>query len=464
MSLRLLRLRRLRRPGHRRRTGVAAALLLVPALLLTGAGPVAGAHASGPPPRAGNPYQDARLYVNPEWSARAASVPGGEAVAGEPTAVWVERSSAITGPDGPAGRTLGLVDHLDEAVAQDADLIQIVLHGLPNRSCHRLDADGELGPGEVDRYRTEFIDPVIELLADPAYASLEVMALVEPEALANLVVHTGSRPWTTYPCDQALATGDYLLGISYALDRLGELPNVYSYLDASHHGLMGWDDNFHPFADLLHTAATIDGTTVDDVHGIVVNAAGYGATHEPYFGIGDFVHGVSVRQSRWVDWNSYADELSYGQALRQELIGKGFGPDLGLVIDTSRNGWGGPGRPAGSPVTGDVNTYVDGSRIDRRTHTLQWCNQAGAGLGERPAASPGPAGVDAYAWIKPPGESDGSDGTGLPRDHGVLQDRQCEVTDRWGHPTQALPGSPHRGRWFPEHFAGLLANAHPPLD
>ncbi|WP_165984361.1 glycoside hydrolase family 6 protein [Streptomyces sp. YIM 98790] len=444
---------------------LAAALLALPGLALTGAAPAAGAESPPPPAaRADNPYDGARLYVNPEWSANARSVPGGAAVAEQPTAVWVERSSAIFGPDVLAGRTMSLADHLDEAVAQGADLIQIVLHGLPNRSCWRLDSDGEWPSGELHRYRSEFIDPVAELLADPAYASLDVVAVIEPEALSSLVAYTGSRPWTTYPCDQALAGGDYLQGIAYALDRLGDLPQVHNYLDASHHGLMGWEDNLSPLAEMFVLAATIDGATVHDVHGFVVNTANYGATEEPYFDIHDVVGGVPVHQSRWVDWNRHIDELSYGQAFRQALIARGFSPDIGMVIDTSRNGWGGPGRPAGSPVTHDVNTYVDGSRIDRRTNTLQWCNQAGAGLGERPAASPGPAGVDAYAWIKPPGESDGSDGELLPRDRGILPDRSCLQVDRWGYATDALPRSPHRGHWFPEHFARLLANAHPPLD
>ena len=35
-----------------------------------------------------------------------------------------------------------------------------------------------------------------------------------------------------------------------------------------------------------------------------------------------------------------------------------------------------------------------------------WCNVRGAGLGQRPVATPMP-GLDAYVWIKPPGESDG---------------------------------------------------------
>src|SRR5690606_5890213 len=128
---------------------------------------------------------------------------------------------------------------------------------------------------------------------------------------------------------------------------------------------------------------------------------------EPYFDVDDSVNGTSVRQSSWVDWNRYVDELSYAQAHRQELIGNGFGQDIGMLIATSRDGWGGPARPAGPGPAPDVNGCVDGGRPDRRIHLGNWCDQAGAGLGERRVASPEP-GIDAYGWIKPPGESDGA--------------------------------------------------------
>lgn len=58
-----------------------------------------------------------------------------------------------------------------------------------------------------------------------------------------------------------------------------------------------------------------------------------------------------------------------------------------MLVDTSRNGWGGTVCPtAASPAT-SVETYVDGGRVGRRLHMGNWCNQAGAGLGERPKAS-----------------------------------------------------------------------------
>ena len=68
--------------------------------------------------------------------------------------------------------------------------------------------------------------------------------------------------------------------------------------------------------------------------------------------------------------------ISYGQQI-SALVGKGF------VVDTSRNG-NGP------------------------TSDNQWCNPSGRALGVPSTMQTGVHGIDAYVWIKNPGESDGS--------------------------------------------------------
>uniref|UniRef100_UPI003D702462 cellulose-binding domain-containing protein n=1 Tax=Streptomyces albogriseolus TaxID=1887 RepID=UPI003D702462 len=62
--------------------------------------------------RVDNPYDGAKVYVNPEWSAKAAAEPGGDRIANEPTGVWLDRTAAINGVNGG----MGLRDHLDEAL------------------------------------------------------------------------------------------------------------------------------------------------------------------------------------------------------------------------------------------------------------------------------------------------------------------------------------------------------------
>ena len=108
------------------------------------------------------------------------------------------------------------------------------------------------------------------------------------------------------------------------------------------------------------------------------------------------------------------------------VVTLGFDASIGMLIDTSRNGWGGAARPKAASTSTDVNTFVNDSRIDRRIHAGNWCNQSGAGLGERPKASPA-AGIDAYVWVKPPGESDGSS-TQIQNNDGKGFDRMCDPT------------------------------------
>ncbi|CAL9426876.1 hypothetical protein SUDANB99_01960 [Streptomyces sp. enrichment culture] len=421
-----------------------------------------------PPPvgdRVDNPYAGAKVYVNPEWSAKAAAEPGGTKVSNQPTGVWLDRIAAINGVNGG----MGLRDHLDEALRQKGSgelAIQLVIYNLPGRDCAALASNGELGPTEIDRYKKEYIDPIAQILADPKYAGLRIVTTVEIDSLPNLVTNVSPRPTATPNCDVMKANGNYVKGVGYALAKLGAVKNVYNYVDAGHHGWLGWDDNFGASAQIFKQAATAEGSTVANVHGFIVNTANYSALKEDHFTINDTVNGQSVRTSKWVDWNRYTDELSYAQAMRNELVRIGFDPKLGMLIDTSRNGWGGTARPTGPGATTSVDTYVDGGRYDRRIHLGNWCNQAGAGLGERPRANPEP-GIDAYVWMKPPGESDGSS-KAIPNDEGKGFDRMCDPTYT-GNPRNnynmsgALPDAPVSGHWFSAQFQELLKNAHPAL-
>ncbi|MFE7725966.1 cellulose 1,4-beta-cellobiosidase [Streptomyces anthocyanicus] len=421
---------------------------------------------SGPGDRVDNPYDGAQVYVNPEWSANAAAEPGGDRIADEPTGVWLDRIAAIEGANGG----MGLRDHLDAALEQKGSgemVVQLVIYNLPGRDCSALASNGELGPTEIDRYKTEYIDPIAEILSDSKYADLRIVTTVEIDSLPNLVTNVSGRPTATENCDVMKANGNYQKGVGYALNRLGAVGNVYNYVDAGHHGWLGWDSNFGPSAEIFKTAATTEGATLDDVHGFIVNTANYSALKEENFKITDSVNGTSVRQSDWVDWNQYTDELSYAQAMRDKLVSLGFDQNLGMLIDTSRNGWGGADRPSGPGATTDVNTYVNGGRYDRRIHLGNWCNQSGAGLGERPQASPA-AGIDAYVWMKPPGESDGSSKL-IDNPDGKGFDRMCDPTytgnERNGNSMSgALPDAPISGAWFSAQFQELMKNAYPPLS
>ncbi len=106
-------------------------------------------------------------------------------------------------------------------------------------------------------------------------------------------------------------------------------------------------------------------------------------------------HGFSLNVS---NFRPSEGEIHYGQAIARLTDGKPF------VIDTSRNG------PA--------------------TVSQEWCNPAGRALGRTPTTDTGQELVDAYLWIKRPGESDG-----------------------------ACNGGPPAGAWWPEYGLGLAQRA-----
>ncbi|MEU6993581.1 glycoside hydrolase family 6 protein [Streptomyces sp. NPDC046465] len=103
--------------------------------------------------------------------------------------------------------------------------------------------------------------------------------------------------------------------------------------------------------------------------------------------------------------NHQTDQVSsaYGHRLAKEL-----GGDKHFVVDSSRNGNG--------PYAGDQ----------------AWCNPPGRALGRPPTSQTGDPGLDAYLWIKRPGESDGT----------------CR-------------GGPKAGQWWPEYALDLARRARP---
>lgn len=409
---------------------------------------------------------DARWYIDPVWSAKAQAENGGSRVANYNTAVWMDRIGAIEPPDG----SFGLRDHLDAALDQNANLIQVVVYDLPNRDCHALASNGELvqGPEGTARYRNEYIDVIASIFSDPKYSSLRIIAIIEPDSLPNLVTNL-----STPACQEAAdMTHGYIPNTRYTLNKLSQISNVYSYVDIGHSGWLGWDDNFGKAITLIGDA--IKGTTagVNSIAGFVSNTAGYTPVYEPFLdslassampGSGG---GTQVRQAKFYEWNSYFSEVAFVQAWRTRMIAAGFPSTIGMLIDTSRNGWGGPNRPTAQSTSTNVDTFVDESRVDRRYHRGNWCNQYG-GIGERPRVSPA-AGIDAYVWVKPPGESDGVGRAGIidPVDPAKGFDRFCDptFTTANGTLTGSIPDAPHAGRWHSEAFQILLQNAYPPLQ
>jgi cellulose 1,4-beta-cellobiosidase len=441
----------------------------------------------GPTGKADNPFAGATGYVNSAWqtqvtTAADATAAGGNAtlagqmrvVGRQSTAVWMDRIGAID----PPGATLGLADHLNAAVQQDAAngssplAIQVVVYDLPNRDCAALASNGELliAQNGLARYRTEYIDPIRAVLANPAYANLRIVLIVEPDSLPNLVTNV-SGAQSSQRCIEAQQTGAYRDGVRYAVSQLSSLANTYLYLDIAHSGWLGWPNNFDGTLNVFDQvlAAGQGGPGYDKIHGFITNTANYTPLEEIFLPNPNLQVGSGqVMSSTFYEFNPRFDERDFATNLQTAFAARGC-TNCGMLIDTSRNGWGGPARPTAVSTSTVLDTYVNQSKLDRRPHRGGWCNQAGAGIGFRPTASTGIAGVDAFVWVKPPGESDGVSQAGVidPDDPAKGFDPMCDpnATNRYNSafPTNALPGAPHAGRWFPAQFTMLVQNAFPVL-
>ncbi|WP_112134879.1 glycoside hydrolase family 6 protein [Glycomyces dulcitolivorans] len=89
-----------------------------------------------------------------------------------------------------------------------------------------------------------------------------------------------------------------------------------------------------------------------------------------------YADGFSLNTS---NYRTTAESTAYANQVRNIV-----GTNKGAVIDTSRNGNG----PLGD----------------------QWCDPSGRAIGEHPTTATGVAGIDAYLWVKLPGEADGCAG------------------------------------------------------
>jgi cellulose 1,4-beta-cellobiosidase len=281
-----------------------------------------------------------------------------------------------------------------------------VIYDLPNRDCAAKASAGELTLSENGeaRYKTEFIDPIASQFRQ--HSEQPIVVILEPDSLANLATNLGNPK-----C--AKSANAYLRSVAYAISKLSQ-ENVSVYLDAAHAGWLGWNDNRSRMARVFKQVLQMAGGP-ELIRGFATNVANYNT--------------VSEEDGRKLDSsNPCPDEMTYVRRFTDTLKRAGI-KRKGFIIDTARNGRGAIRRRWGS-----------------------WCNVSGAGLGERPRATPDEAPVDAFFWVKPPGESDGVSDPNAPR-----FDPSCRSED------SALD-APQAGAWYQNYFLDLVKNAEPPLE
>jgi cellulose 1,4-beta-cellobiosidase len=279
-----------------------------------------------------------------------------------------------------------------------------VVYDLPDRDCAALASNGEysIANGGVANYK-KYIDAIKALLV--TYSDVKVILVIEPDSLANLVTNMNVAK-----CSNAASA--YKECVTYAIQQLN-LPNVSMYLDAGHAGWLGWSANIGPAATLFGDLYKAAGSPAA-VRGLATNVANYNAWS------------VTTCAS-YTQGDTNCDEKRYINALAPLLTAAGY--PAHFITDTSRNGV----QPTAQQAWGD------------------WCNLSGTGFGVRPTTNTGDALEDAFVWVKPGGECDGTSNTTATR-----YDAHCGLSD-------ALKPAPEAGTWFEAYFEQLVTNANPSL-
>ncbi|KAB8164582.1 endoglucanase [Streptomyces sp. 3MP-14] len=308
--------------------------------------------------------------------------PSGPGSEGESSAPLAEDSSEFwVDPDSPAAQQVRQWE--ESGRAEDAD----TLRRIADRPLSHW-PPGEEDPGPQVRRITEAAtaeDRTALLVAyniphrdcgqyseggaasDDAYREwIDAFASAIGDAKAVVVLEPDAVPHTLDGCTAPMYVEDRYALLSDAVDRLGEQPGTRVYLDA---GNPDW------VTDVGRLAEALRGSGVERADGFALNVSNFQTTDA---------------------------STAYGRELSGLLGGAHF------VIDTSRNG-NGPWEEGG----------------DER-----WCNPPGRALGTPPTTDTGDELVDAYLWVKRPGESDG----------------ECR-------------GGPEPGRWWPEYALALAERA-----
>jgi endoglucanase len=327
-------------------------------------------------------------------------------------------------------------------------LAVLVAYNVPFRDCGQFSAGGARS---TDEYLA-WIDGLARGIGDePA------IVILEPDGLGIIPYNTdinGVQEWCRpdltgtglTPEESNEARYEQLRG---AVDRLGELPRVRVYLDATHPAWLGVGD----IADRLVEAdvAHADGFFLNaSNYQFTENAVQYGTWISRCIATGSFAgcpnqywnggplptkiaqllgEWTGVALSPYGIWSDASDDPALNTSgINWRLTTPGT---THFVVDTSRNGRG--------PWTTST-PYPD---------KQDWCNPPGRGLGARPAGTPvaGNPLVDAFLWIKVPGESDGSCNRGV----------SGSTTDpEWGGIVD-----PPAGAWFPQQASQLAELASP---
>jgi len=398
-----------------------------------------------------NPFAGHSFYVNPAYQQEltgSINTASGQVKANlqkmytVPSAYWIDVMAKIS------GGTNSVESILKDASSQSPiPLVVFIVYDLPNRDCHAKASNGEIccnpnsdGTCNYDQggdcaagittYKSKYIDPLVAVFGK--YSQVPIVAIVEPDSLPNLATNQADPH-----CGNSATTNAYLQGIPYAINQLSTLSNVKMYVDGAHGGWLGWTNNIQAYVQRIQSM-----NIVSKIRGFATNVANYQPIGVQCPQVGWCLNGQHQNDACCADpcrlegqYNPANNELNYVMEMYNSFSQMGFQPHF--VLDTGRNGV-----------------------ADMRKDCANWCNIRGAGVGHLPTTQTANTTlIDAYFWLKTPGESDGCTQQ-LPNGQQCSRfDSFCGSQDSIGSQS-GEPRAPVAGDWFDYQVKMLAGNAH----
>jgi len=350
-----------------------------------------------------------------------------------PHAVWITGGS-------PNDARVAAQKTVNRAAGKN-ELPVLALYNIPGRDCSGYSAGGATDLASYEAW----IDGVAAGIGDkPA------VVILEPDSLGLLPqTNCGSQTFTD---------ADRFAELNYAVDTLGHGAATRVYLDATHSAWQNVGDASQRLVEAGVARAAgfylnlsnyqyasnevFYGTWISDciAYATQIAPGAYGACPNQYWDGGPATNWDGDALSPYLVWQNapysgqHADLAwnTVGIDSRWASLLGSTQPTTHFVVDTSRDGVG-PWKP--------TVAYPD---------PQDWCNPPGRGVGPRPTTRTHNPLVDAFLWVKVPGESDGSCNRGIV---GSTTDPECGgIVD------------PAAGQWFPAQALQLAQLASPPLD
>jgi endoglucanase len=315
--------------------------------------------------------------------------------------------------------------------AADRAVPVLVAYNIPFRDCAQFSAGGATTTADY----LAWIDGFAKGIGDE-----RAVVILEPDSLGIIPFNidiNGNMEWCQpAEADPTTAASDRYAQLNAALDRLLQQPNVDVYLDGTHVGWLGSGD----------AAKRLVNAGVTRAQGFFLNVSNFQATDKlTKYGtwISECIAFANdAEEGGWrlghYDWcASQYYPATFSDFSTWSASDAWYASNLGtavatthFVMDTSRNGQG-PWVPPSDAPAGDPQ---------------DWCDPPDRGVGLRPGTNTSSSLIDAYLWIKIPGESDG----------------QC---NRWApagspDPVRGIQ-DPAAGVWFPDMALELAKNANP---